>query len=458
MAARPHGSNTGSREWSMGPNEPYWQTNTSFSPPLSSRWDHRSQLEGLPYVSHGGARLSGSSLSSNSKDSRSWVRGDHLPDQHYSPSDDGVSYLSSPSDSFQNEHWTPPLIQGVNVNDYSSGSMREPASGLLTCMRSTEGTSTIPFSLESTSSHSDASEYEPMSKTHMPSHRNSSNRRSFKSKPVHPLSFPNLTPERELRTSVSFANSNKKTMHGESSTLHSDLKSIRMLTEFQLGSGVSEPGDTPQREGLRWSSASSIDFSDASEQLVQESTSFSYSRTEGSKCGLCDRFLSHRSPWSSRRIIRSGDMPIAGVLSCWHVFHADCLEHVTPKSLKHDPPCPLCMKMEDCIPEKRAVCRLKNGISCLRSVGEDGPSRAWSCGQVGDCVEGALHTQTRASLLLLNRNRLKKQLSMKANSGKELPDKLNRSDPFSPQMVFGRRSVDQLVGCSRTSGVVLKRW
>lgn len=320
-----------------------------------------------------------------------------------------------------------------------------------------QGISTIPCSVLSTSSCSAASEYELMSKTYMASHRNFSGCHSFMSKPVHPLLFPDQTFETEAKVPVSSPNPNKKLTHVGDSTLHSDSKSIRMLSELPSSSGFSDLGTTPQREGLRWSSASSIDFTDVSKHLYQESMGFSWNLSEGSKCGLCERLLSQRSPWSSLRIVRSGDMPVAGVLSCWHVYHADCLDQTTPKAQKHDPPCPLCAKSVN-IQDKRVVGRLKMGISNVRSFGDNGPSRAWSCGQVGDCVEGSLHTEAHASMLLVSRNRLKKQLSMKKVLGKELPDKLKKTDQFSWQMLPGWGSVDQSVGCSRARSGVLKRW
>ncbi|XP_019053582.1 PREDICTED: uncharacterized protein LOC104602979 isoform X2 [Nelumbo nucifera] len=344
------------------------------------------------------------------------MRSDQFSHHHYSASDGFGSYFSSPSDSFQTQQWTPPPVQRASADDYVTVTLREPTSGPLTFTPLMEGSSAIPYSAGSTSSRSDGSEYEPITKTHASSHR----RYSFMSKPVHPLSFPTLTLE-----------------------LHS-------------ASGFPEFGaTTPQREALQWSSASSsIDFTDASEQLDSECFAPSCNPQEGFKCGLCDRFLSQRSPWSSRRIVRSGDMPVAGVLSCRHVFHAECLEQTTPKTQKHDPPCPLCARLEENVPEQRLVSRLKNGLPRLRPFCEDGPSRSWGCGQVGDCVEGALHGPPRNAMLLLNRSRLKKHLSMKGSSSKEIPEKLKKSGSYVLS-----NSVDQgAVGCSRTAGLTLKRW
>lgn len=105
----------------MGPNEPYWRTNTSFSPP-PSRWEFRLQSEGLPYSFNDGTQLyDDSSTSSNGKDSsRTWVRGNHLYDLHYSASDGTGIFLSSPSDLSQGPQWTPPAIQEISVGDYEA--------------------------------------------------------------------------------------------------------------------------------------------------------------------------------------------------------------------------------------------------------------------------------------------------------------------------------------------------
>lgn len=126
MASRPHGSNAESRDWSMGANEPYWRTNTSFSPP-PSRWDFRFQSEGLPYSLNDGIQLydgSSTSTSSNGKDTRAWVRGNHLYDIHYSASDGTGMFLSSPSDLSQGPQWTPPAIQEISIDEYETVTRR----------------------------------------------------------------------------------------------------------------------------------------------------------------------------------------------------------------------------------------------------------------------------------------------------------------------------------------------
>ncbi|XP_041011263.1 uncharacterized protein LOC121255033 [Juglans microcarpa x Juglans regia] len=420
VAARPHGSNTASRDWSVGPHEPYWRTNTSFSPP-PSRWDVRLQSEGLPYSSFEGAQLFGSSTSSNSKGSRSWVRANCLYNHQHSASDGTGLFLSSPSDRSQGPQWTPPAIQEINVDDYETATKRDPAMAPLSFRSTMEGTSENPDSGGSTSSsHSDSSESEPTIKNRLSSHRNFSNRCSFMSKPIHPLSFSSRTYSREAPEPI-----------------------VAGYSEFETA--------TPQRDAHRWSSASSsIDFADVSESFESEIVSRPCNPSDGFRCGLCEKYLSQRSPWGSRRIVKSGDMPVAGVLSCRHVFHAECLEQTTPKTRKNDPPCPLCVKLEeDNSLEQRGFSRLKSGFPRLRPFGEDGPSRPWGCVQVGDCVEGALQAPPCNTMFLLNRNRIKKNLSLKGNSSKEFPGRLRKSG--SPQQLIGK-AVDQgAVGCSSTT-------
>ncbi|GMI87396.1 hypothetical protein like AT1G14180 [Hibiscus trionum] len=250
------------------------------------------------------------------------------------------------------------------------------------------------------------------------SHRNISSRYCFMSKPIHPLSFP-------METSVA-------------------------ETSDSTVVGLSDDTATPQRDVHRWSSASSSNDI-ISEPFESMMCSRSCIPSSGFKCGLCERYLSQRSLWSARRIVRSSDMPVARVLSCGHTFHAECLEQTTQKTRISDPPCPVCAKLEEQnSSENRVFSRLKNSISRLRPFSEDGPSRSWSCAQVGDCVQVALQPPPRSTMLLLNQNRMKKNLLVKVNSSKEFLGKLRKSGSPSLQL-FSGKSIDQgAVGCSKT--------
>ncbi|GAA0141088.1 hypothetical protein LIER_35332 [Lithospermum erythrorhizon] len=403
----------------MGPQEPYWRTNTSFSPPP---FDFRFQGETLSFGSNDGNQLYGSSASSNSRESRSWLRGNQLATHQYLVSDGAGTNYSSPSDISPMQQWTPPAIQEINVNDYDSFG-RDAASRSLSFSPAMEETSVDRDSAGSTSSRSDNTDYDSVAKSH-PSHRNYSSRRCFMSKPIHPLSFTSQMPRREGTNSMPTA-----------------------LGELDAS--------TSPREKHRLSSASgSLDLTDVSEQFESEVSYKSYNLSECFRCGLCERFLSQRSPWSSRRIVRSGDMPVAGVLSCRHVFHADCLEQITPKARRNDPPCPICSKVEEGnSPDQRAFSKF---FPKLKHFGEAGPSKPWGCAHAGDCVQGALQGPQRNALLSLNRNRMRKNLSWKgSNPGKEFPGKLRKTSTFASPLHIGS-SDHAAVGSSMKPGSNLK--
>ncbi|GMI83585.1 hypothetical protein like AT4G39140 [Hibiscus trionum] len=59
-------------------------------------------------------------------------------------------------------------------------------------------------------------------------------------------------------------------------------------------------------------------------------------------CGVCSKLLSEKSLWSTQKIIISNDLSVAAVLTCGHVYHAECLESMTPEIDKYDPACPIC--------------------------------------------------------------------------------------------------------------------
>ncbi|KAL2542953.1 RING/U-box superfamily protein [Abeliophyllum distichum] len=397
----PHGSNATSREWSVGPHEPYWRTNTSFSPP-PPRWDFRFQSEALSFGSHDGIQLYGSSASSNSRESGNWVRGNHLANHQYLASDGIGPYFSSPSNIFPEQQPTPPTIQEIKANDYGN-SRRDAVVRPLSISPTYEGTSAGRDCGGSTSSRSDSSDYDSIAKSHS-SHRNFSSRRCFMSKAIHPLYFPSETPTREAADNMA------------------------VFSEFDA--------IAPRKDKGRLSSASgSLDLSDISEPLESDLSGRSCHPSDNIRCGLCERFLSQRSPWSSRWIVRNGDMPVAAVLSCRHVFHAECLEQTTAKVRKSDPPCPICFKVEEeNSPDQRVFTKLRSNFP-RKHFSEDGPSKPWGCAQAGDCVEGALHSPTCNTVL--NRNRFRKNLSTKGNSGREFPGKLWKSGSYSTQLFIG---------------------
>lgn len=57
--------------------------------------------------------------------------------------------------------------------------------------------------------------------------------------------------------------------------------------------------------------------------------------SDSQTCMLCSKLLKERCQWDY-------DILTVAVLACGHVYHAGCLENVTPKSLIFDPNCPIC--------------------------------------------------------------------------------------------------------------------
>ncbi|KQJ96617.1 uncharacterized protein LOC100841348 isoform X2 [Brachypodium distachyon] len=410
VAARPHGTSTASREWSsVGRSDPLWRTTTGYSPPLSRRWEYRINSEGLSYGNHvdsGVAANYGSSLSSNSKDaSRSWERSEVQPDHRYSTSESAISYFNSPDVSFQNHHIMLPMLQDSSIDEYMRVSVAEPIGALLL----SEGMPGQQNSGGSTSSRSDGSEYDIIPKSYPSTPRNFPSRRSFLSKPIHPLSFPEHALEgQETCSPVASTNSNNP--------LRSEFKGIGERSS----PGLMDYASGSHEESADWSAPSSMDLTDFTEQHVAERIAALHpiNIMDKTRCDLCERLLSKRSPWGSRRIVRTGDLPIAGVLPCCHVYHAECLERSTPKGQKHDPPCPVCDKLAGKDTEQWSICRLKNGFPRLRSLGE-GPSRVWSCAQAGDCVAAAVQIPRPSGIALLGRSGHRRHGPSKGESGKD---------------------------------------
>lgn len=59
-------------------------------------------------------------------------------------------------------------------------------------------------------------------------------------------------------------------------------------------------------------------------------------------CGICAKLLTEKSSWGSQKLIATNELAVVAVLICGHVYHAECLENMTPDINKYDPACPVC--------------------------------------------------------------------------------------------------------------------
>ncbi|CAN1152659.1 Putative methyltransferase-like protein 7A [Linum perenne] len=445
MATKPHGSTS-----TDDPNEPYWQTNLSFSPPPNSGWGFGFSPEELPCDS-----------SSHSVKETGWMRGNPFYSHQSLTSDCGEGFLSSPEMSralvlrgIRFDELEAAMTRGIWIRTSIWSDLEKCWSLWFSCLSlwwsscakslhtnhggsvphhvfpSSANISLLDFGLPrsltvqgipgnngkvSSSSNSDFTDLEAPFKSCLSSHCNFASHRSFLLKPVHPLSFP-------------------FTSQGEAS------ETTRPVYQDYYDS--SSQRDAYSRSSA--SSSSSTDFADVSETLEPESLGCPSASSNGFKCRLCERFLSHRSPYSSRRIMMTGTMHAVAVLSCRHVFHTDCLDQITPKSHSSDPPCPICSRFEEGnSPEQIIFTRLRNSFPQFsRPLLEDTQSRPRACLQGPQCN----------SMLVLNRNRLRKNLALKANSIKEFPGKVRRNGLSSLQVSSScSNNGDAVVGCSKAA-------
>ncbi|GAV72708.1 hypothetical protein CFOL_v3_16196 [Cephalotus follicularis] len=429
----------------MDRGEPHWRTNSSFAPPPFRAWDCRLQSDGLSHGSQG-ATFHGSSLSSISRRSR--LGSDLYTNHQHSVSDGVLSYPCSPPDNIQEPRWTSP-IQKFNLGELATSTVGGSRSQTAWFPRSIErrypvrGNAASP-SFGSPSSLSESSPWEstirqPFSfpTRHFPS------RRSYMSKAVYPLVFRNPIPDCETFGDADISNVGGFTPsegrisppYWPDNSLSIENKFHKTLTELHKLETSPDPSASSRREGFRWSSASSYDLGfdaerfDISDHVDAESLRSPTGRATDQKCGVCGKLLWQKSPWSSHRIIRGGDMPTAGVLACSHVFHAECLEQVTPKTQILDPSCPVCLKTIGAMEESpsvseplrmalRSVRRSRIGISVgLENHSNDEASIHMKDRLKRNCPRASPQWNNGGSSI---KNRLKKHLSFKGKITKDV--------------------------------------
>ncbi|CAN1271684.1 hypothetical protein LINPERPRIM_LOCUS14280 [Linum perenne] len=280
--------------------------------------------------------------------SRNWMDTTH----HHSVSDGALSFSDSPPDNVHCNRWTSPLPK-FELSSIAAGGSRAQPSWLPRSaerpfpVRANAVIATSSPSLGSSSPLSESGQWE-LTSTSKRTSRSFNTRRSHTSKAVYPLMFRNPVSDYDA-DSTSFGQVTPSSSSGwPDNSPGIDYKFHKTLMELHETSP--DPSASSRRDGFRWSSASSYD-TDIVEQHHQHQDLHQHqvdleSNESSQKCGVCGKLLWQRSPWSSNRIMRGGcrDMPTAGVLHCAHVFHAECLEQVTPKTHVHDPPCPVCSK------------------------------------------------------------------------------------------------------------------
>ncbi|OMO75603.1 Zinc finger, RING-type [Corchorus olitorius] len=307
--------------------------NIRYSPTWSFRWDNRGRVAGedtsISWFSDAISRNDGSEIKYESA----------------CASEDG-----SPSDSFQSRTWqksptsegtagqvrTPASDQSISRNisiDVNLEQVKESAESPAVSYPSPKVSLSLPSASSlATSPLSSQSHAHPNSSTttrwplRSPGHhllRQVSDNRFLG------LKSPNRYSVGEERSAMpSWSNESTGGSRGGSS---SDGWSMHAFSELMA---------TSRRE--RWS------FDNDAWGFHREKISRSSGRTSASPsvdlqtCGVCSKLLSEKSLWSSQKIIISNELPVVSVLTCGHVYHAECLENMTPEIDKYDPACPIC--------------------------------------------------------------------------------------------------------------------
>jgi hypothetical protein len=307
--------------------------NIRCSPTWSFRWDHRGRVAGeetsMSWFSDGVSRNDGS----ESKFESAYVSEEGSPLGH---SRRRTSQKSSFSEGAAGQSRTPASDKSVRRNASMDSSLEQTKELTESPTVSYPSPAKLSVSIPSTSSFTAS----PLSSQGQVPPANSTPLRWPRHSPGHQLSrqesdaqipgfkSPNSYSVSEERAALpSWSNESTRGSRGGSS----DGWSMNAFSELMANSN---------RE--RWS------FDSESFGFNREKMTRAGSRVLASPsadlqtCGVCSKLLTERSLWSSQKIIACNELSVVAVLVCGHVYHAECLENMTPDIDKYDPVCPIC--------------------------------------------------------------------------------------------------------------------
>ncbi|KAK8939369.1 hypothetical protein KSP40_PGU009786 [Platanthera guangdongensis] len=318
--------------------------NIRYSPSWSFRWHSRTHIEdlveNLPHFSphnSGNATFEGKSVADTETDGLS--DGESLPKDLPSSQwrKDGNSFICGSSD---NSEFVAAVIISSHTNyqeiELKKSEIQNTTSKILYGGISTEGAedawsefwaSLVPVPPLSPSAMVDDCPSSSRTKPcHSPDYRL---RRQISDSRILKSLNEYSSPERDRHSFMLSNDLSAGGSHGGSS----DGWSMRMFSELVASS---------QRE--RWSFESHENLAPVADKISHSGILPKTSPVPDLQtCGICSKLLKEKSPWSAQKILSTSDLPIAGVLFCGHVYHADCLESYTSEIEMYDPPCPVCM-------------------------------------------------------------------------------------------------------------------
>ncbi|KGN61824.1 uncharacterized protein LOC101206081 isoform X2 [Cucumis sativus] len=306
--------------------------NIRYSPSWSFRWDNRGRVAGEETSINWFSDSVGRNDRAELKCESAYASEDGSPLEHLrrrgwqkSPPPEGTTnHLRTPSSGQSNSRnlsTDVSLEQVKEAIESPTASYKSPAK-LSLSLPSTSSLSTSPLSSQS---------YLPPTNSSLTrcSHRSPGHHllRQVSDSRIRGLKSPSSYLASEDRPRLpSWSNESVRDSHGGSS----DCWSVHAFSELMA---------TSHRE--RWS-FDSDSFGFNGEKIARSNSQISTSSVDLQTCGVCSKLLTEKSSWSSQRIIANNELSVAAVLTCGHVYHADCLESMTPEIHKYDPACPVC--------------------------------------------------------------------------------------------------------------------
>ncbi|XP_052194324.1 uncharacterized protein LOC127802523 [Diospyros lotus] len=315
-----------------GPSSEVLQRNVRYSPSWSFRWDNRGRVAGedtsLNWLSDGISRNDGL----DSKSGRTV--------QTTYASEEG-----SPLDSSRTLTWQKSPVSEGNAGSLVLHSPEQPNSGnfsteVKASTESLAASDPSPAKLSpSVHSISSLSASPLSSKSHLLPANSVPSRWSYCS-PRHQMfrqvSDSRITGHKSPNFSISeetsylhpgWSNESTRGSNGGSS----DSWSIPALSELMASS----------HQGSWSFDSESLAFN--REKMTRSSSRLSSSQSiDVQTCGVCSKLLTEKSSWATQKIIATNELAVVAVLICGHVYHAECLENMTPEVNKYDPDCPVC--------------------------------------------------------------------------------------------------------------------
>ncbi|KAG6415034.1 hypothetical protein SASPL_122435 [Salvia splendens] len=174
----------------------------------------------------------------------------------------------------------------------------------------------------------------------------------------------------------------------------------------------------------RWS----FDSENSHFSVDKTATSSGSPHTDLQTCGVCAKLLTMRSSWewASQKIVSSNELAVVSILTCGHVYHAECLEHMTPEINKYDPACLVCT-----YGEKQAVKMSEKALKAELDL-KHRKRRSKKHADGSDWRAEAKGSKLGSSIINKSSPFLKRHLSFGSKSGKLLQEnhQLARRKPF----------------------------